>query len=332
MPAPASRPVGYLELLRVNRRFRLLWSGEVVSLLGDWFATIASAILVADLTGSGLAVGGLFVARMLPPFLVSPVAGVAADRFDRRRLLIVCDLARMVTVLGFLLVREPSQVWLLYALTAIQLGFTGFFFPARNAILPSLVGVRELGTANALAATTWSVMLALGAALGGLVAGRFGVDAAFVVDAATYLVSALLLGAIPGDYQPPGEPDRTVRAAVRQYLAGLRYLGRHREVLFTASHKALFGFCMGGAMQVVQVVLAQQVFVIGAAGSSTLGLMYAVAGAGTGVGPILVRRFTGDDRGRMRRAIVGAYAVTAVGLAVIAPLTSLPLVDRKSVV
>ena len=138
-------PVGYVALVRGNHNYRSLWCGEIVSLFGDWFDLIASATLVSRLTGSGLAVGGLFVLRMLAPFLISPVAGVLADRYDRKKLLIACDLSRAVIVLGFLLVRAPGQIWLLYVITALQLTVSGIFYPAREAILPDIVSRRELG-------------------------------------------------------------------------------------------------------------------------------------------------------------------------------------------
>ncbi len=318
--------MGYAALVRGNSDFRHLWLGQVVSLLGDWFTFVASATLVAELTGSGLAVGGLFVARMLPPFLVSPVAGIVADRVDRRRLLICTDLVRAVLVLGFLLVRTPGQVWLLYAVTALQMAASGFFFPARNAILPALVSNRELGTANALSATTWSVMLAMGAAAGGAAAGAFGPRPAFVVDSLSYLASAALLSGIVARTRPEAEGDRTLRGALAQYAEGLRYLARHREVLFIALHKAAFALTMGGALQVIQVALAQRRFVIGEGGGTALGLMYAVAGVGTGIGPLLAHRLTHDRVSSLRRAILAAYVLTAAGLAVMAPLAGFGIV------
>ena len=113
--------VGYVELVRNNRNFRFLWLGQLVSLLGDWFNLIASATLIAILTESGLAVGGLFIVRMLAPFLVSPIAGVVADRFNRKNILVATDIVRSVTLLCFLLIRDPGDIWLLYVLTAIQL-------------------------------------------------------------------------------------------------------------------------------------------------------------------------------------------------------------------
>lgn len=321
-------PVGYAELVRRNHNFRYLWLGQIVSLLGDWFNLIASASLVASLTDSGLAVGGLFVVRMLAPFLVSPVAGVAADRMNRKRLLIAADLLRAVTVLGFLLVREPGHVWLLYTLTAIQLGLSGFFFPARNAILPDITVRRELGAANALSSATWSVMLALGAAAGGLVAGQWGVYPAFIIDAGTFVLSALLLARIRYDRPPALEDDggASIGAAARQYLNGLRYLRDHPDIFATALHKAAFALLVAGAFQVVQVPLAEEVFPIGEGGSTSLGLLYAVVGVGTGLGPIAARRLTRDRHGPQRAAIAAAYVISAAGLALMAPLWSFPLV------
>src|SRR4051812_8789386 len=113
---------GYVSLLRSNPGFRRIWSAEVISNFGDWFTLIASAALVGSLTGSGAAVGGLFAVRTLAPFLVSAVGGVVADSYDRRLIMIASDLLRAIVVLGFLLVRDPGDIWLLYALTAVQLG------------------------------------------------------------------------------------------------------------------------------------------------------------------------------------------------------------------
>ena len=119
----------YFSLVNGNPNFRNLWFGQIVSLFGDWFNLIASAALVAKLSESGMAIGGLFVVRMLAPFLISPFAGVWSDRFNRKTMLILSDILRFGTVLLFLLIREPSQIWLLYGLTAIQFALTGIFFP-----------------------------------------------------------------------------------------------------------------------------------------------------------------------------------------------------------
>ena len=320
-------PSGYLKLVRHNRNFRFLWFGQIVSLLGDWFNLIASASLTAQLSGSGLAIGGLFVIRMLAPFLISPFAGVLADRYNRKRLMIVTDILRAGVVLGFLLVRSSDQIWLLYSLTALQLAISGIFFPTRNAILPDLVEEAELGPANALTSATWSVMLALGAALGGFVTGQWGIYRSFVVDAGTFILSAALLWQLR---YIPGPRESTskgwVDEAVHQYVQGMRYLRQHLDTLALTLHKGAINLFAGGAFQVIQGVLSEQIFVIGEGGSSSLGILYAVMGVGTGLGPIVGRRFTGDREGPLRLAIALAYPLAAVGLLVTATLSSFPVV------
>ena len=320
-------PIGYLALVKGNRDYRSLWMGEIVSLFDDWFNLIASAALVAHLTSSGLAIGGLFVVRMLAPFLVSPLAGVIADRYNRKGLLIAADLSRAAVVLGFLLVRDARYVWLLYLLTAIQLGISGFFFPARNAILPDILARREIGAANALSSATWSVMLALGSALGGVVAGEWGIYPAFVIDSLTFVVSAFFIARI--NYHRSTDliqSGGSLRAGLRQYLDGLGYLRRHLDVLAISLHKGAISLTVNGVFQVVQVALAERVFVIGEGGGTSLGLLYAAAGIGTGLGPILARRFTGDRAPLLRRFLALSYLICILGLLIMAPLSSFPVV------
>jgi MFS family permease len=325
-PEPAA--TGYLALIRGNRNFRYLWFGQIVSLLGDWFNLIASASLIAQLTASsGLAIGGLFVIRMLAIFLISPFAGAWADRYNRRTLLILTDIIRAVTVLGFLLVREPGQVWLLYALTALQFAISGVFFPARAAILPDIVEERELGAANALSSATWSVMLAVGAALGGLAAGAWGIYPAFVIDALTFIVSAVLILQVRYAVPPRTEEATAgLAAAMRQYTDGLRYLRAERDILAIALLKAAASLTVSGVFQVAQVRITEQVFAYGEGGAISLGLMFAMVGIGTGVGPILARLFTGDRDRPMRVAIFLSYFASAGGLALVASLASFPAV------
>jgi MFS family permease len=320
-------PAGYLALVRGNRDFRSLWFGQIISLFGDWFNLIASASLISSLTGSGMAVGGLFVVRMLAPFLVSPLAGVAADRYNRKRLLVLSDLTRAAVVLGFLFVRDASQVWLLYTLTAIQLGLSGVFFPARNAILPDIVSRAELGSANTLSAATWSVMLAVGAAMGGIVAGEWGIYPAFVVDSATFILSALFILQIRYRHKQEDQAKgQSMRLFLLQYIEGLGYLKQNRDILMITLQKAAVALTISGVFQVVQVALAEQVFVIGEGGGTSLGLLYAAGGVGTGLGPILARRFTGDRERHLRIAVLVSYVLGSLGLVISAPLWNFPSV------
>ncbi len=316
-------PVGYVALVRGNHNYRSVWFGEIVSLFGDWFDLIAAATLIARLTGSGLAVGGLFVVRMLAPFLISPVAGVLADRYNRKKLLMACDLSRAVIVLGFLLVREPGQIWLLYVITTLQLTVSGIFTPTRGAILPDIVSTRELGAANALSSATWSTMLSLGAALGGLATGQWGVYPSFLLDSLSFVISAAFMWQVHYTAAPPlGAHTASLRGALTQYLDGLRFLRGHVDIFVITLLKAAMALSIGGALNVIQVVLAERVFVIGQGGGTGLGLLYAVAGAGTGLGPIVARRFTGDWERSLRRAILIAFGLSVVGVTMISPLAS----------
>ena len=325
--------VSYADLLRNNRNFRFLWFGQIASLLGDWFNLVASAALVGLLTQSGLAVGSLFVVRMLAPFLVSPIAGVVADRYNRKHILIAADLVRVAVVLAFLLVRDAGDVWLLYTLTALQFAVSGFFYPARNSILPELAGERQLGAMNALSSATWSVMLALGAALGGLVAGTWGIYPAFVLDTLTFLLSAALLMQIRMPSKlATAAADKTVAAAVSQYIDGLRYLREHPDILFISLQKAINSLCLTAGFQVVMVAVSQQVFIIGEGGGIGMGLFFGLAGVGTGIGPILARKLTGDHGPTLRKAIVVGYLISVLGSAATAPLFNLPIVLLATIV
>src|SRR2546430_11555929 len=204
-------PVGYATLLRGNRGFRFLWLGQVVSQMGDWIDTIAVYTIALRLTGSSRSVALIMVARFLPSVIMGPLSGVIADRFSRRSIMITADLLRAVVVLGFLLVRRPDQMWLVDVLTVLQLAFFAFFRPSETAAIPSIVSDRELLAANAIASVTWSVMLTLGAAIGGFCGGLFGPNAAFALDPLSFVAFALFIACVPFPQLPaPEKAKRTV--------------------------------------------------------------------------------------------------------------------------
>jgi MFS family permease len=318
--------IGYGSLVRGNANYRRLWFGQIISQLGDWFTLVAGATLAAMLTKSSLAVGALFVIRLLAPFLVSPFAGIVADQFSRKRILIFCDLARAVTILGLLFVKEPEHVWLLYGLTCAQFGISGFFFPTRNAMLPDIVSKHELGTANALSSATWSVMLALGAALGGLVSGVLGLDYAFLLDSLTFLLSACFIAKINLVRFPcPRVRVRTFAEGLQQYIGGWHFLMDRQDFLFISLHKAVLGLLLGSSFDIVEVAAAERIFVIGIGGGVGLGLLFSAEGIGTGVGPLAARFITGDHQQSIRKAITAGYLLGGLGLAAFAPLSGFSL-------
>ncbi len=303
----------YISLLQRNRNFRNLWLARVVSNLGDWFNLLASAALIAHLSGAGTAISFLFLARFLPLFVMSPFAGLLADRYERRTLLIWTDILRAVVVLGFLLVDRPERIWLLYLLTVLQFMLSAVFTPAQQSYLPAVVDREDLVTANALDSFTWSTMLALGALLGGVATAFLGVQAAFLLDALTFLLSAWFLAHVPvrSRVQASAQDGRSaVRRAFVEIVEGMRYLGAQPVLLAFALVKAA-GALVWGGVNVLEIPLAENVFPLRGSGTLSLGLIYAAVGVGTGFGPILLRAWLGDSWGGLLKAVsVGFFAMT----------------------
>ena len=323
----------YLDILKHNQNFRHLWWGNVVSLLGDWFNLIASAALVTELTSSGVAISYLFLVRFLPMFLFSPIAGVIADRYDRKKIMVLADLLRAVTVLGFLFIRSADHLWLFYLLTAVQFMLSALFVPARTAALANIVDQKDLVTANALDSFTWSTMFALGAFLGGVIASLFGNQTAFVMDAASFVLSAMFVNRI---ILPKREriTASDLAGGWLEFLEGLRYLWHVPFLLGIAVVKAAESLVYG-AINVLEVSYADHVYPLtGTAlthwlsiengGTATLGLIYVASGLGTGLGPLLMRRWLGDAKKRLMIGISIGSFLTAAGILMLGAVNTLP--------
>ena len=213
-------------LVARNRNFRLLWFGQLVSQLGDWFNTVAVYALLYELTGSATAVAAMMVVQFLPIAIVGPVAGVIVDRHDRRRIMIGADLVRGVAILGLLFADTASTVWIAYAAIGVSVAAQGFFEPARSSTIPMVVDRADLLTANALSTASWSAMLAVGASLGGLVTALVGRDAAFLINSLSFFLSAVLIAGI----RMPARQSREIHGGFRDLLEGLSYMRTHPAV------------------------------------------------------------------------------------------------------
>lgn len=309
----AVQPVGYVALVRGNVNYRRLWLGSVVSLLGDWFNTIALYALVLQLSGSAVAMGAVFITKMLPWALASPVAGLIVDRYNRRRLMIGADLVRAVIVLGFILIDEPGEVPFIYLLAAAQVIVGSVFQPAQSASIPNITSQRELFTANALSAATWSTILAIGAALGGLATEWLGLRTVFVLDSVSYLVSAWFIArtVIPQSTDR-SEGSVSVAAAMREVIDGWRFMRSRPEVSRMAFAKAAWA-AAGGALVYMLTLIGEAIAPTSAA--FAIGVLFSARGLGTGVGPIIVRAVARDRR--YWPAIIGA-CIGVTGLSYVA--------------
>jgi len=309
----------YVRLLNSNHDFAKLWAAQLVSLLGDWFSTIVVAALIITYTeGSGhqgIAVSGFLIARMLPPLLARPWAGVLADRFDRKRLLIASDLLRAVAVLGLLFASQnPDYLPLIYVLVIIQFLISSVFEPARNAIMPSVLYRHQLIIGNTLSSVTWSAMLAIGAIAGGLVAEIFGTQIALLIDAMTFVLSAILVMLIVIPDRPRseiGQPPREVTdKAKRTFTDGLRYLRRHPETaaaLFVKAGQSIT------SSDTLLIFFGTQVFVLGDQGITSMAILWAAFGVGAIIGPLIANRFSDDSVRALRRLISVGFGLIALG-------------------
>ncbi len=320
----------YLDLLRRNPNFRNLWLGSVISQFGDWFNVIAAAELITRLTDSGVALSYLFLARFLPLFVFSPFAGILADRWNRKHIMVLSDVLRGVTVLGFLFINDAGDIWFFYLLTVLQFSLSALFTPARGAVLANVVPPNELVAANALDSLTWSTMLAIGAFTGGVVAAFFGAAAAFVADSFSFLLSAVFIARIvlPPKIALPAvvgddiiESGRPLRGRFA-FLDGFRYLLNEPFILGIALAKA-GGSLVWGAINVLEITYANELFPlqnssrfgISDPGTATLGLIYVVSGIGTGLGPLAVRHILGDTPRRLMMGVSLGFIIMTIGTA-----------------
>ncbi|HZR24118.1 MAG TPA: MFS transporter [Vicinamibacterales bacterium] len=303
----------YSKLLRENRNFRLLFVGQAVSQLGDWFNSVAVYALLLDLTGSATAVAMMMIVQFLPVAVISPVAGVVVDRVDRRKLMIAADVSRGICILGLLLVRRADQVWIAYVVMALTVCASAFFEPARTATIPNVTSAEELLPANALSSALWSAMLAAGASIGGLVTAVFGRNVAFTINALSFFWSAGAILMTRYDSTPevrPAPKGFAQLTGITDLIEGARYVRRHAHVAALMCVKA--GWGLAGGFLLLLTVFGQRVFPIGSGSAGGIGMLYGARGVGAGLGPIALRWLLGQERRTMRRAIGPAFFAVGV--------------------
>ena len=307
----------YIRLIRGNPDFAKLWAAQLVSLLGDWFNTIViSALIVVYTDGTdyqGIAVSGYLIARLIPPLLMRPLAGVMADRFDRKRLLILSDVLRALAVVGLLFTTQgPEYLPWVYVFTTVQFLISSIFEPARNAIMPSVLYRHQLVIGNTLSSITWSAMLAVGAICGGIVAELFGTQTALVIDALTFLVSAGIVMTLVVPETPRSGTALAERSdqdkSRRTFMDGIRYLLKHPQTAAAIFVKSGQSFTNVDALL---IIYGTQVFVLGDQGITSMAILWAAFGLGAILGPLIANQFSDDSAATLRRLIIIGFAAIA---------------------
>lgn len=285
-----------LELLRSSDEFRRLFLAHSISRGGDAFNTVALVVLVFDLTGSGLGVAGAVMFEVFPVLLLGPIAGLAADRLPRRRLMAGADLLRAAVAL--VLVAMADSVGVAYAAAFGLSAGAVVFNPAAGSLLPEVVDEDDVVTANSAmwtAAVTGQIALA---PLAGFVVAAWGVEIAFAINAATFVVSALLLIGLRAGRTP-------AEIAVRGWsgvLAGVQTV-RADPLLARLAVVQVLASMSAGATSGLLVVLADRWLGVGPGG---FGALLGAIGIGAAAGPLLLRRFiTAGDK----RWLFGPFAV-----------------------
>jgi MFS family permease len=315
----------YTRLVRGNRNFRRLWLAQIVSEIGDWFYTLSIYTLLLQFTGRASSVALALVLQVLPQTLVGPITGVVNDRLKRKQVMIAADLVRFAVVLAMLFVRSRSMVWLVYPLLIAETTMAAFFEPARSSVIPNIAAESEVLVANTLSSATWSVNLLIGASVGGVVAAFFGRDAVFVLNALSFLTSALLIGGMRFA-EPHAESAAPLRAHdlidFSPVIEGFRYIRSHPTLFPAVFAKA--GELMIGPSWVIFTVMGAREFAvhghgINAAGGAMLGMSILLGGRGLGalVGPLVSARWAGESDHRLRLGILFGYLTISAGYGVL---------------
>jgi MFS family permease len=271
-------------LLVRNPDFRRLFLSSVVSLAGDWFSFVAVAGLVTELTGRPGAAAFIYAATVLPVFLASPISGAIADRFDRKRVLVIADLARVPVALLLCAAAWWGSVPLaVAAIVALGIG-ASFYDPIATAATPNLVPPEDLASAQSLMGAVWGSMLMVGAGLGGLAAELLGRQAAFVINALSFLVSALLVVGIRKPLQEATAP-REARGALGEVIRYIRATPIVSRLLFAKA-----GVSASNGIVGLLPAFAHNRF---AGTGVATGLLFAARGFGSLIGPVLARGATG---------------------------------------
>ena len=317
----------YARLVGGNRNFRRLWLAQIVSEIGDWFYTLSIYTLLLQLTGQAGSVALALVLQVLPQTLVGPMAGLINDRLRRKHVMIAADLVRCVVVLAMLFVRSRSMVWLVYPLLLAETIMAAFFEPARSAVIPNIAAEAEVLVANTLSSATWSVNLLIGASVGGVVAAFFGRDAVFILNAFSFVVSALLIGGMRFS-EPHAESSASLRGRdlvdFSPVIEGIRYIRSHRTLFPAVFAKA--GELMVGPSWVIFTVMGAREFAvhrpgINAAGGAMLGMSILLGGRGIGAlaGPLISARWSGQSEHRLRLGILFGYLTISAGYCMLGP-------------
>ncbi|MHC1609034.1 MAG: MFS transporter [Candidatus Methanofastidiosia archaeon] len=295
----------FKDVLRV-RNFSLLWIGQIISNFGDRFNYMAvMGLILFKWEGSALDAGMMFIFMSLPALIFGPFAGVFVDRYNKKKVMIICDVIRagLVGLLPF--VSSLAQIYVIIFLIS---SVSRFFYPARSAIIPEIVESDKLLIANSLSQSTYQVSAIVGYAIGGALVAIVGPTSVFYMDGISYLISAFLIFNIVHNTRQklPDMPRNTIGSVKNELVDGLRYSYNEKRVLFLlVSFTAVLLFF--GGINILWIILVRDILGLGIEG---MGVIESVVGVGMLFGTLVVG-YVGH-RFKVKTMIVGGFFVFSI--------------------
>ena len=284
---------GYAEFFFSNQKFRRLWAASVISLLGEWFNTIALFFLILEFSGSEFLLGVLFSVRMALFAVSQPINGLLADRMSRKSLMLWANVFQIFLALSFLMVDGEEDMWWLIGMSGLMMLLHGVYVTAERAALPNIVDDDDLITANAIDSASWSTALCIGAMLGGITVSIWGTDMAFIIDSYTFLLSSLLL--IPLTFEQKYDESVNgpiLKTAISNIKLGWSRIYNDKKLLRIVFAKSSWNLAGAGLAGVFLVLAGGSLTGYGAAFG--FGLFFFARGIGTGIGPLIARALFKD--------------------------------------
>lgn len=313
----------YVRLVRENKTYRRFWLAAFISMFGEWFNTIALFLIILQYTESELLLGVLMAVRMGCFALMQPFFGLLADRLNRKKLMIATNVLQIFLALAFIAIDGPEDMWWMFLCSGLMMALHGLYVTAERAALPNIVSKEDLTTANALDSATWSTALCLGAFAGGLVVSEFGVTVAFIIDSVTFLIGTILLIplVVPQTYDKPSTGS-ILSSSIKDIWLGQKRIKSDPRLFRIIFAKTSWNIAGGGLAGVYLVLAGNDIEFVGAA--LGFGIFFFARGIGTGIGPILARRFFKNSEKWPRLIglliIVSGFFYLLVGLSLNGPL------------
>ena len=292
--------VSYSTLLKTNTNFKKLFYGQTLSVLGDWFHTVALLTLVYSITESSFMLALTFMSKGLPQLLLSPFIGGVVDHFSKKKIMIFTDILRGIIVLTYLLAFYKIEI--IFVSNIYLSVLSCLFEPAKQSTIKNIVHQKHLVTANSLSSTINGFMSIMGASLGGMIAQSLSIEIAFFINSLSYFISAYIIYKMS---IPAHDTFTTKKAFFTDIKDGYTYILQSKIILTLILVGISWGI-IGGAYQLLLTIYAERIF------HTNIGILYTVQGAGLMIGSLLVNLYKSKNEDKMKRAFGWVYLLQGI--------------------